>query len=44
VFRKITAVYSENNKKLINTLCGHNAEFLKVKAFSRYGNHFLLKG
>jgi hypothetical protein len=31
LFKKITAVYSENHKKSINALCGQNAELLKAK-------------
>jgi hypothetical protein len=36
LFREITAVYSENHMKPINSLCGHNAELLIVKAGGRY--------
>jgi hypothetical protein len=32
LFKEIIAVYSENNTKHINTLCGQNAELLIVKA------------
>jgi hypothetical protein len=32
LFRKIIAVYSENQTKPINALCGQNAELLNVKA------------
>jgi hypothetical protein len=32
LFREIIAVYSENNAKPINTLCGHNAELLNVNS------------
>jgi hypothetical protein len=36
VFKEIVAVYSENHKKLINTLCGQNTEF----AFEAGDSHF----
>jgi hypothetical protein len=32
LFKELIAVYSENHTKLINTLCGQNAELLTVKA------------
>jgi hypothetical protein len=32
LFKEIIAVYSENHMKLINTLCGQNADLLNVKA------------
>jgi hypothetical protein len=32
LFREIITVYSENNMKCINTLCGQKAELLIVKA------------
>jgi hypothetical protein len=32
LFKEITAVYSENHMKHINTLCGQNAELLIIKA------------
>jgi hypothetical protein len=35
------AVYSHNNMKLTNILCGQNAELLNVKAGGRYGYHSL---
>jgi hypothetical protein len=38
LFRKIIAVYSENNKKPINTLRGQNAELLAFKAGCVYSN------
>jgi hypothetical protein len=38
VFKEIIVVYSENNMKFINTLCGQKAELLIVKKVkqSRY--------
>jgi hypothetical protein len=32
LFTNITAVYSENHMKPINTLCGQNEELLIIKA------------
>jgi uracil DNA glycosylase len=34
LFKEIIAVCSENNMKLINVLCGQNAQLLIVKAHS----------
>jgi hypothetical protein len=34
LFKEIIAVCSENNMKLINVLCGQNAQLLIVKAGS----------
>jgi hypothetical protein len=31
LFREMMAVHSQNHMKLINTLCGRNAELLLVK-------------
>lgn len=36
LFKQITAVYSENQMKPINTLCWQNAEFIIVKAVGTY--------
>jgi hypothetical protein len=35
-FKEIIAVYSENHMKIINTLCGQDAELLVVKAGGIY--------
>jgi hypothetical protein len=37
-------VYSENHTKHINTLCGQNAELLKVKAGGSYNYRCALNG
>jgi hypothetical protein len=34
LLKEIIAVYLENHKKLINTLCDHNADLLIIKASS----------
>jgi hypothetical protein len=44
MFREIIAVYSENHMKLINPICGQNAELLIVKAGGAYTCHWALKG
>jgi hypothetical protein len=46
LFREITnkAVYSENDKKPINTLCGQNAMLLNVNADGTYSDHWAVKG
>jgi hypothetical protein len=44
VFREKIAVYSENNMKHKNTLCGKNEEFSYVKAGGAYSNCWALKG
>jgi hypothetical protein len=44
LFKKIIAVYSENHAKLINTLCGQNAELYIVKAGGTYRYNWGLKG
>jgi hypothetical protein len=36
LFKEITAVYSDNHTKHINTLCAQNAELLIVKAGDTY--------
>jgi hypothetical protein len=43
LFWEITAVYSENHTKPINTLCGQNAKLLNIKAGSMYSYHWVLK-
>jgi hypothetical protein len=44
LFRETVAVYSENHKKHINTLCGQNRELLTVMAGGAYSYHWALKG
>jgi hypothetical protein len=44
LFKEIIAVYTENHKKPIITLCGQNAELLIIKAGGRYSYHWALKG
>jgi hypothetical protein len=44
LFRERVAVYCENHKEHINTLCGQNTEFLYVKLYGTYRNHWALKG
>jgi hypothetical protein len=44
VFRETVAFYCENHTEHTNTLYGHNAEFLCVKAGGAYSNHWALKG
>jgi hypothetical protein len=44
LFKEITAVYSENNKKPINIVCGENTEELNVKGGGTYNYHLALKG
>jgi hypothetical protein len=44
LFRNITAVYSENNTKPINTFYGKNAGLLNKKACGTYKYHLALKG
>jgi hypothetical protein len=41
--KEILAVYSEDNIKHKNILCGKNAEFLNVKADDTYSNYYALK-
>jgi hypothetical protein len=43
LFREITAVYSENHTKIINTLCGLNTEFVNVIACAIYRCHCALE-
>jgi hypothetical protein len=39
LFREITAVYSENHTKHINTLCRPNEKLLDVEAGDTYNYH-----
>jgi hypothetical protein len=39
MFNEILAVYSENYKKGVKTLCGQNAELLTIKAGGTYIYH-----
>jgi hypothetical protein len=39
LFRETVAVYCENHKEHINTLCGQNAEFLYVTESGTYSYH-----
>jgi hypothetical protein len=41
--RLTSAVYSQNHKKPINTLCGQNSELLTVKVGGTQGSHRVLK-
>jgi hypothetical protein len=44
LFKEIIAVYSENNTKPINTLCGqNNVELGTVKVGGAYSYHWVLK-
>jgi hypothetical protein len=36
---KLTALYSEEHTKHINTICGKNAESLMIKAGGSYGQY-----
>jgi hypothetical protein len=40
LYREIIAVCSEIHTKHINTLCGQNVEFAKVKPGGTYSNHW----
>jgi hypothetical protein len=44
LFKEIIPVYCKNRMKLINTLCGQNAELLFVKVGGTYSYHYTLKG
>jgi hypothetical protein len=44
LIEEIIPVYSENDIKPINTLCGQNAELLIVEAGGTYSYHWVLKG
>jgi len=39
LYREIIAVCSEIHTKHINTLCGQNAEFVRVKLGGTYSDH-----
>ena len=39
LYGEIIAVFLENRTEHINTLCGHNLEFLNVKTGSTHGKH-----
>jgi hypothetical protein len=41
--KEITAIYFDNYKKAVSTLCGKNAKFLNVKVGGTYSNHCTLK-
>jgi hypothetical protein len=41
---KIIAVCSDIHTKYINTMCGHDVEFLNVKPGGIYSNNWTLKG
>jgi hypothetical protein len=42
-FKEIIAFYSQNDTKLINTICEQNAELMNVKAGGAYSYHWALK-
>jgi hypothetical protein len=44
LFRDVIAVYSENHRKSLYTLCGQNAEFFHVKTGGTYSNHCVFEG
>jgi hypothetical protein len=44
LFKEILAIYYENNKKSINTLCGQNVESLTIKASDACSYHWALNG
>jgi hypothetical protein len=44
LFGKMIDVYSENDMKPINALCGQNWEFSSVTADGKYAKHYVLKG
>jgi hypothetical protein len=44
LFKELTAAYSENHIKLINTLCGKNAKLLTVKECDTQSCHEASKG
>jgi hypothetical protein len=43
LFLEAVVVYSENHRKLVNSLCGENGEISNVKEFAAYGNNVLRK-
>jgi hypothetical protein len=40
----VNTVYSENNMKPLNTICGQNAELMNVKTGATYKNKSTFKG
>jgi hypothetical protein len=44
LFRETVAVYCENHMEHTDKLCGQDSEFLYVKAYGTYSNHWALKG
>jgi tryptophanase len=44
LFRKVIAVYSQINKKHVNSLCGQNVELLKCQTGGTYCDHWAVKG
>ena len=44
LYREIIAVYSEIHTKHIKTLCGQNVEFVNVKPFGTYSDHWSSQG
>jgi len=43
LYREIIAVCSQIHTKHINTLCGHNLQWLNVKSGGTYNNHWAQK-
>jgi len=43
LYSEIIAVCSEIHTKHINTLCGHNVQWLNVKSGGTYSNHWAEK-
>jgi hypothetical protein len=43
LFNEVNVVYSENNMKPINILCGQNTELLNVKVGDTYSYHWALQ-
>jgi hypothetical protein len=44
LYREIIAVWSEDYKEHINTLCGQNVGFVNVKPGGTYSNYWALEG
>jgi hypothetical protein len=44
LYREIIAVCADIHTEHVNTLCGQNVEFVKVKPGGTYSNHRILKG
>ena len=44
LYGEIMAVCSEIHTKHINTLCGQEVEFVKVKTGGTYSDHWAVKG